>query len=137
MRWSEFSLGRKLWLALPPFLHAGFIFYLSSQSHLPSTPGGDKLAHFVAYGLLGGLIVRALFFRMPERRTALLFIGAVLATLYGISDEFHQSFVPGRDASAADAAADCAGAIFGSAAAVVLYGWLSRRRSPTVPKIRS
>lgn len=44
----------------------------------------------------------------------------VSTTLYGISDEYHQSFVPGRDVSALDALADGVG---GFLAAQMLFWW--------------
>jgi VanZ family protein len=44
----------------------------------------------------------------------------VLATMYGVSDEFHQSFVPGRSPDRFDVVADCVGATIG-----VALGWLA------------
>ena len=44
----------------------------------------------------------------------LIFFGAFLAFLYGLTDEIHQAFVPGRDASALDVMADGTGAMIGS-----------------------
>jgi VanZ family protein len=43
-----------------------------------------------------------------------------LATMYGVSDEFHQSFVPGRSPDRFDVVADCVGATIG-----VAFGWLA------------
>jgi VanZ family protein len=43
-----------------------------------------------------------------------------LATMYGVSDEFHQSFVPGRSPDRFDVVADCVGATIG-----VALGWLA------------
>ncbi len=47
-------------------------------------------------------------------------IAIVLATLYGVSDEFHQLFVPGRSADRYDVLADCIGATMGAA-----IGWFA------------
>lgn len=97
-------------------------------------PGGlsDKGAHFVAYGALGASLVRALAggrsAAMTPRRVIL---AAVLATLYGASDELHQSFVPERSPDVLDLVADTigglAGAVFLSVAARVLSKWRSLR----------
>ena len=90
---------------------------------LPRAPGlavegGDKIAHFVAYGLLGGLLLRA-FMGAGQGLWA-----AALATLasgatYGAVDEVHQAFLPTRTCSVEDLAADVMG--LGLA---VLVGWL-------------
>jgi VanZ family protein len=89
---------------------------LSSRSHLPplpllnSLPEGDKVAHAGWFFLLGLLVWRAIREGegWPRRRaTLLLILGALL---WGISDEAHQFFVPGRAVEAADVAADVAGA---------------------------
>ena len=104
-------------------LWAALIFVLSSMSTLPAPPGGftDKHAHFVTYGVLAALLVWAITDRAPLRTTWTVAATAVaLAALYGASDEWHQSFVPGREVSVLDFAADTAGAAL---AAVGLWAW--------------
>jgi VanZ family protein len=92
------------WMAL--------IFFLSSQP-APSIPlpflGGDKLLHVIVYAILGFLFSRALFLdRVMTWKRALLVIGLVM--VYGVTDEFHQSLVPGRQVSEWDVLADSLGA---------------------------
>lgn len=83
-----------------------------------------KTAHFMEYGILGLLLWRLVHFdpafrscRSREFLTALL-----LAALYAASDEFHQSFVPGREAAVRDVLLDTAGAGCG------LGAWWTARR---------
>jgi VanZ family protein len=107
----------------PAVLWAALIFVLSSFSGLPAPPGGltDKQAHLGTYAVLGALIVWGLTDRSPARTTWTVAVAAVvLASLYGASDEWHQSFVPERHVSALDWAADTAGAVL---AAVALRAW--------------
>jgi VanZ family protein len=107
----------------PAVLWAAVIFTLSSISGLPAPPGGltDKHAHFATYAVLATLIVWGLTDRSPARTTWGMAVAAVvLASLYGASDEWHQSFVPGRHVSALDWAADTAGAVL---AGVGLRAW--------------
>lgn len=99
--------------------YMGLIFYLSGQSAplyrviLPS----DKLMHFLEFMLLALLLLRALSKTSPGKAPAVLGITAfVIACLYAASDEFHQSFVPGRNADARDWLADSFGAALGSLA---------------------
>ena len=96
----------------------------SSFATLPTPPGAfdgiDKLMHASAWTLLGACL--ALAARRPSRRTAV--IAVVIAVAFGISDEVHQSFVPGRDASLLDLVADGVGACVGAALAT----WYGRRR---------
>ncbi len=75
----------------------------------------DKLLHAAAYALLAGLVLCAVARARLGVRAATVAI--VLAAAYGVTDEWHQSRVPGRDADPADVAADAAGAIAGAAAA--------------------
>ncbi|MEO5820818.1 MAG: VanZ family protein [Vicinamibacteraceae bacterium] len=107
----------------PAVLWAALIFALSSFSSLPAPPGGltDKHAHFITYAALAALIVWGLTDRSPARTTwTVAAVAAVLTALYGVSDEWHQSFVPGRDVSALDLAADAAGGVL---ATVALRAW--------------
>jgi len=87
------------------------IFFVSSL-HNPPLPAGvsDKPAHAFGYLGFGFVIARALARGLPPRitlRQAL--VGLVIASLYAISDEVHQYFVPGRTADVADWYADSIG----------------------------
>ncbi|MFN8062675.1 MAG: VanZ family protein [Vicinamibacterales bacterium] len=107
----------------PPLLYMAMIFGLSTQSQLPSPPGRltDKHVHFLVFGGLSALLLRALARGEWRRVTVATVVGAIVLTaVYGASDELHQSFVPGRDASVLDAVADALGA---SAAASLLWAW--------------
>jgi len=123
------SWRRLLWLA-PAFAYAGLIFWLSHQSNpLPmlSVALSDKLLHGLEYAGLAALLVLGLTHlgTMGMRRAALLAI--LLAAAYGGSDELHQSFVPNRDASWLDWAADVSGAVVGGILAVpFLRRWGAR-----------
>jgi VanZ family protein len=119
------SLLRAAW---PPVAWAGLIFWLSHQSrpigNVRLFTHADKLAHAAAFGILAALAARAFGAAAWGARRILL--AAVLsASLYGVADEWHQSFVPGRDPDPWDWAADTAGALAGAAAAV----GLPRRKS--------
>ena len=94
----------------------GLIFYASSLSD-PGVPANvsDKAAHFLVYGVLGGTLVRALAGGRSARMTAMrIFASTVLATLYGVSDEIHQMFVPPRTPDWLDVCADAFGAMTGA-----------------------
>ena len=85
-------------------------------------------AHLIEFGVLAALLYRALPFR---RGVFVQWLIVVLATTaYGASDEFHQSFVPGRYPSWLDIAFDTAGAILGSTVALG-WIWLRRRVRPS------
>ncbi|MDQ6995041.1 MAG: VanZ family protein [Mariprofundaceae bacterium] len=105
----------------------GCIFFLSSQSTLIDTPldfaNKDKVMHASAYAILALFAWR--FFRHHLQAAHYLGIISVLfASIYGISDEFHQSFVVGRDADVWDWVADTTGA---SVMVWVLYQWRLRK----------
>jgi VanZ family protein len=71
----------------------------------------DWITHGSAYFILGLLVSRASaggVGRPLSRGDAVLVV--VLCTLYGVSDEFHQAFVPGRDSSVWDVVKDLGGA---------------------------
>ena len=101
------------------------IFVLSSMSQLPRVPGGfdvdDGVAHAVAYGVLAALLLRGLTGGALRRVSVeAAWLAVLLATLYGVTDEVHQRFVPGRTAEVADLIADAVGAI---AAAGLIWAW--------------
>jgi VanZ family protein len=111
------------WLAVAGWM--ALIFFLSSQSRLPSPedPLVDllfkKTAHFTAYAILALLIWRAL----PPGRWVWA-VAWLVTVLYAGSDEWHQSFVPGRHPSPWDVLIDASGALAG-----LLVLWRVRRRS--------
>ncbi|MCF8055709.1 MAG: VanZ family protein [Desulfocapsa sp.] len=93
----------------------GTIFFLSHQSgdslNFFMFPGADKLAHFLAYGTLALSVFwyhgkKGL--KNPGRTAG---ITVVFCLLYGLSDEFHQSFIALRFVSGLDLVADAAGAL--------------------------
>ncbi|MBH0201420.1 MAG: VanZ family protein [Nitrospira sp.] len=99
--------------------YAGLIFYLSAQSHpedhMPFvTHFSDKVLHAVEYAVLGALCYRALRGSGNDawRQQAVL-AAILLASLYGVSDEVHQSFIPFRESSWLDWLADTVGAALG------------------------
>jgi VanZ family protein len=105
------------------------IFAASAIPKPDGSPGlgpWDKVAHLLAYGALAILLARAIFGDtvMAWRQIALV---SILAALYGLTDEFHQSFVAGREAGVDDLIADAVG---GFLAAYGLYRFRSRRRVP-------
>lgn len=80
-------------------------------------PLRDKGVHFVEYAVLGWLCAAASSRTWPSAsgwRTAALAI--LVAALWGLSDELHQAFVPGRSAEVADFVADSLGAFAGTVA---------------------
>ncbi|MBT8493468.1 MAG: VanZ family protein [Deltaproteobacteria bacterium] len=113
---------------LPAVGYAAVIFAVSS---IParSMPEGrfwdfDKLIHAGEYAVLAALLWWALARTTKLGRWSRASVAALLAGLYGISDELHQSLVPGRAASVYDAIADFAGAV----TAALLLAILARGR---------
>jgi len=112
------SLQFRLRIWFPVFLYAGLIFYLSSLSLLPVSveiPFIDKLEHTLEYAILGILLMRAFINRefKLDRRSAFA-LAVIIAYFYGISDEIHQAFVPGRTATISDSFFDLIGSGLGA-----------------------
>ncbi len=113
------------WFYLPPIAYMVAIFSVSAMSN-PTFQGEtpDYVLHALEYFLLALLLIRLLLARrLPENAKAswlrLCLLGAGIAIAYGIGDELHQYFVPGRHASLHDVAADAFGALLACGA-----GWL-------------
>jgi VanZ family protein len=103
------------------------IFYLSSLPD-PPVPSDvpDVSLHQLAYFGLTLLLIRALARGRWEGVTITTLAGAwVIAVLYGVTDEFHQSFVPNRVAELRDIGSDAIGAL---AATIVAGAWSIIRR---------
>ena len=80
----------------------------------------DKVIHAGVYGMLSFLLALG-----TGRRTRphALWLVPLLVLGFGLTDEFHQSFVPGRSVSLGDLGADAAGAV-----TATLLWWLARRQ---------
>jgi VanZ family protein len=107
------ALLRRLDPWLPPLVLMAVIFALSAQPHLDTGLGLldtilRKLAHFGEFALLVFLWWRVFVNRLAPRRAVLA--AFLLTALYAATDEVHQHFVPGRQASPIDWMIDCAGA---------------------------
>ncbi|MFO1519040.1 MAG: VanZ family protein [bacterium] len=105
--------------------YCGVIFYFSSRPALSITH--DKIAHLTEYSLLGFFVAAAIKHYFQPRPLFLILITVGLGTLYGVSDEFHQYFVPGRECSVWDALADLTGSFLGAC----LYVTYSRLQKPS------
>ena len=83
------------------------IYWLSDQPGVHATPpfpGADKVFHFFLFAGLGGLLQLAL----QQKKTV-----ALTGVLYGILDEIHQFYVPGRSCDPFDMLADALGVLAG------------------------
>lgn len=122
------------WLALcSTLVWMGVIFWASAHTSdeipPPPFPHADKVIHAGVYGLLGSLLFHTVgcFRKTWDYRAA--WMALILGSLYGISDELHQTQVPGRTADTLDWMADTLGTSAG-------FFWrflLVRLRSKQVP----
>ncbi|TAK08414.1 hypothetical protein EPO44_02700 [bacterium] len=111
--------GRTRWQILTSWslslLYMAAIFFLSAQSDLPLpyiVSRLDFFLHMVEYTLLGLLLSWVLVNSGVTRK--LVLYGFLVGLLYGMTDELHQYFVPGRTASLLDLTADALGSLLGS-----------------------
>ena len=99
------------------------LFVVSGMSAPPGLPGPlpDVAAHAIAYAVLGAAMLRAVagadWSRMTGRGALL---AVALTVCYGVTDEIHQSFVPGRTPELRDLAADAMGAATGAG---LVWAW--------------
>lgn len=120
---QDWSRWASAWLPLAGYV--GAIVWLSSRpgSTFPrwEIPGLDKIVHGIEYFGLSALTLRALVRSSVRFRWAAL-VSVVAAVLFGVLDEWHQSFVPGRTGNdAGDLTADALGATLGTLALTLLW----------------
>ncbi len=99
-------------------LYAFIIFWLSSSSQPPGTGEGtptiphlDYIAHLVLYGGFTFFVFGTLVNSIDSSKTHPYTLSLSLVTLYGLTDEVHQYFVPGRTFSLFDLFFDFLGAL--------------------------
>ena len=109
-------LDKTLSLWTPVVLWALVIFMFSA---MPTNPVSQirltdfiikKSAHIIEYAIFTTFLYRALHACGINKKEAGI-CSVILAILYGASDEFHQSFTPGRDPKLRDVFFDTIGAI--------------------------
>ena len=91
-------------------------------SHIPSvaTPfepffdfRSKKLAHIAEYAILTVFLFNALLVHSSPKASTMLVV-ALIATLFACSDEWHQTFVPGREGTVRDVGIDALGVLAAS-----------------------
>lgn len=107
----------KFWF--PVIIYAIIIFWVSSQQQPFGVEieivGLDKILHIIEYAILGFLLARA-FAGSSEKISIrdLVLITFIIGTLYGLTDEFHQHFTPGRVVSILDLISDAISSFLGA-----------------------
>jgi VanZ family protein len=116
-----------LWLAVVGWMGVIFAFSSLTSSQIPGSWNSlGSLGHFGEYAILGALLLLA--FASPQRAVTAL----AIASAYGVTDELHQLFVPGRQCDPVDWLVDTAGAAAGVCAVLIVSRWRSRNeRSST------
>ena len=118
---SWFEKNNKLsWVIT--FIGAGLIFYISSLVFIPPTTGyalgvESILYHICAFFGLGLFLQISL--NKGEKNWLVLIAGIFIAIAYGVSDEFHQVFVLGRNCSVLDVGWDSIGIVFSAMVYVI------------------
>ncbi len=101
------------------------VIFIGSSIHgnnIPN-PAPDYVMHFMEYGLLG-LLSAFWFETTPVKRMggkkALFFASVLFCTIFGLSDEIHQYFVPGRCCDPKDWLVDILGGMAGAAVLILI-----------------
>jgi VanZ family protein len=132
VRWLRLPVAAR---SVPPVALMGLLWWSSSREPSSDAPsllraGLHNAMHVVAYSMLGGSLLLALQSRASAHHTRAAAASFTIAVGYGWIDEWHQSFVPGRDCSFADWCADASGAALSLA---LLVPVLRRRAVARMP----
>ena len=117
-------------------LWGGFLFLVTSWPNPPAVEAGgfplDKLTHFLLYAVEAVLLYRAIRWK-GRSGVAMSRLVAIVGTMavWGMLDEAHQEWIPGRTMDTGDLVADIAGAAVGA----VLGETIARRRGGERPAI--
>ena len=119
---SQSDRRRLIW----PVALAVVITWCSGRSveGLPPTfEGSDKVVHFALYGLMATLVARV--HAVARTRPLGMYAAILIVSVFGVTDELHQHFTPGRTMDVWDWVADTLGAVV----ATVMYAeWPAYRR---------
>ena len=126
---------RFLTFKLPALAYMAFIFHMSSSPVTSGTLNAipDYVLHSSGYAALYVLVFWAVHEDLDVRSgRGAYWLPVIFTILYGISDEFHQSFIPTRQCTLPDLGADAAGALAG----VPLTVLAARATSAFRPRLR-
>jgi len=108
--------------------YALLIFAVSAIPQIPpplAFKWGDKVLHFIEYSIFSFLLFLSFFTSGKEFfKKNVFLLSSFIGIIYGLSDEIHQKFVPGRNCDVFDFLADCLGIIF---IQLVIWLYLKRR----------
>ena len=124
---------KKLWPWGPALAWVALTFIVSHQPVVVIPFGApDYMAHGINYAVLAILLIWALAGGQWTAMTIPVMAAAVmLAVVLGILDEFHQSFIPGREPTVRDVLADAAGACVGACVAAAGIVFRRQQTGPT------
>ncbi len=109
------TLARRFSYWFPTLLWAAVIFSFSSQRTIATSEIYwqdfviKKSAHLFVYCVLAILVFRSLKHTTSLDNWSLIMITVSMTALYALSDEFHQSFTPGREPRFRDVVIDATG----------------------------
>ena len=120
----------RFWLPFTIFLITTFVLSGMSSPAIPFNLDSNSL-HLPEFALFSFLLIRAIHGGRPGRPSISAALGTlVLSGLWGVSDEIHQAFIPGRVPDINDLARDLIGSVIGLAA-FYLYSVILGRTKAT------
>ncbi len=119
---------RKVYLVYVPLILYWILLFTATSlptSNLPSVAVSDKIKHFSAFFGLSVLLSLTLLYqnKVVLFKKHFLSVSLVISSFYGVLDEIHQSFIPGRNSEFLDWVADSLGA----AAGVLLVDYMLKK----------
>ncbi len=138
MKENQLKWKKLLSLWLPPIIWMGLIFLLSSRPTIKTTQIYwqdflvKKTAHFVEYAILSFLHIRAFLGSSLLQKKSFI-LAFLLSLIYAASDEYHQSFVPGKETRVRDDVIDSIGALFAIYVVAVKPNWAKKWIEKLIP----
>lgn len=123
--------ARRRWLLWLPAAAWALVIFGFSSLHGSQVPGGLAVeGHLGGYFVFGALLALPMLARRGGRGlVTVVLLATLMASAYGVTDEFHQHFVPGRTPDPVDWADDTAGALAGATTAAAVAWAVRRTRS--------